>query len=105
MAEADITQDGVVRADGTAELRFTPRRQSWVVKQVSPYAPTIGPSATGALFLDRKFICPFVAQQTAIGGDPPVPVRFGQTLRVTWAGGIPGTPVSATLLYDDGTGP
>jgi len=102
MAKTDLTVTGTIDANGRGVLTIQPRsRQTWVVSQVTPEAPTSG-STTGALRKNGALVSPFLATGDVIADAPPVLLHTGDRLTVEWTGATPGEPIAAYVIYDDG---
>lgn len=107
MAIAEATYTATVEAGGTArvDLRTETRFQSWTVQQVSVEMSSAPVGATCVLRKGGALITPLIATGDAASGDPPVPLRPGELLRVEWAGCTPGDIGTVYVLYDDGRDP
>lgn len=104
MAQTEVPLTGTADANGDAILSITPyRRQVWVVSQVSVEAETAPAEATAVVRKGDFLISPLVAHGDSADGDPPIVLRPGERLSVTWAGCNSGDQVRAIFIYDDGT--
>ena len=84
---------------GNVELVFyADRALTGAVQQVSVSADNIGGSASCAVYRENVAISPLVPEGRCAAGDPPVPVRLGQRLRVAWVGCTPGGVVRAIII-------
>lgn len=106
MASADLALTVAVTAGGTATANVQTRTnfQTWTVSQVSVEMSNAPIGATCTLRKDGALITPLIPTGDAASGDPPVILRPGQTLSVTFAGCIPGSLGTVFVFYDDGTG-
>ena len=94
---------GVIAADGTGRLSWSPTRgQNWVIQQVSISAPNVGGSATCEFFINNNSLGPLVAQSDNASGAPYVPCHNGETFSVRWNAGTVGAQINGVILYDDG---
>lgn len=105
MSRTTMTLSGVIAADGTGQLVFSPTgRQNWVVSQASTSCPGAGFAAACEIRNNGEFVCNVHPRKGTAAGLPYVDVRLGTKFTVNWAGAIPGAATQATIMYDDGEG-
>lgn len=103
MSATELALTNIADVNGAATITITPyRRQVWTVSQVSVEAVTTSTTAMATVRKGDFLITPLVAQADAAAGDPPVILRPGETLSVSWANLNAGDQVRAIILYDDG---
>lgn len=98
----DDQKQGVVNATGDLTVSFMcPLDQQWSVTQVSFEMLTAPSGSTATLRKQNVLIAPaFSARKAAIGGDPPVPLRPGETISIVWDGCTSGDIGLVYILYD-----
>lgn len=98
---ADTNLAATVGPDGRAVITITADgRQTWNVQQVSPEMPGAPGGATGQLRKNGSLVAPFEPGADAIGGEPYVRLRLGDTLSVEWSGCTPGAVGRALVIYE-----
>lgn len=98
----DDQQQGVVPASGELIVTFTcPLNQSWNVKQITLEMPNASPSATAEIRRGTAPVAPSPdARYASAAGDPPIPVRAGQTISVLWHTATPGDIGMVFIVYE-----
>lgn len=92
----------LVAADGTASITCTPTKNvPWVVTQVSTEYRESPSGCIAELRKNGALITVMIATDVA-DSDPPVFLRPGDRLVVTWTGGTVGDSVSALFIYQEG---
>jgi len=106
MAQDDRAYTVTVDASGTAvqAIQTGSAFRTWTVSQVSVEMPSAPLGATCDVRKGGALITPLIATGDAATGDPPVVVRPGETLTVTFEGCTPGDTGTVYLIFDDGTG-
>jgi hypothetical protein len=100
----DSRFQGVVSADGTCDVTFgPPLNNQWVLSQVSTEMPDAPSGSTCVLRKMGAFVTFLIAQGDAAGGDPPLPVRGGETVSVEWEGCTPGDIGRVYVIYEKST--
>lgn len=96
---SDDQFSGLIRADGTATIHFTPtKNRPWKLEQVSTEYRNSPSGTTAELRKNGNLITVMIASDVA-DSDPPVPVVPGDRMEVNWAGGTPGDVVSVYIIY------
>lgn len=107
MAELGTFDDqyqGIVAANGTCTVRFGPAyNNTWVLSQISTEMLSAPSGATSVLRKMGAFVSFLIATGDAAGGDPPLPVRGGETVTVEWEGCTPGDIGRVYVIYTKGT--
>jgi hypothetical protein len=103
------TYTAIVDAAGAAQISITPAgpagRQTWTVDQIT--TELIGSRTAAATCMARlqgKLIDRMSPWGDVLTDPPPVTLRPGNTITLTWAGMTPGDTLNATAFYDDGQG-
>lgn len=105
MAITDDVKSGTIGASGFGRIEWSPGRQRWSVKQVSPSCPNAGAGAVGTLRKNGIFVCHFVPTGAAIVEPPPLPLTSASDkMQIEWTGATPGATTQVMIIYDDGTG-
>lgn len=106
MADGELFLSVTVPASGTVTATITTRTalQKWTVSQVSVEMATAPIGATCTLRKDSALVTPLIPTGDAATGDPPITLRSGQQLTVTFTGCPVGAIGTVYVIYDDGTG-
>lgn len=98
----DDQQQGIVPASGELTVTFTvPLNQSWNVQQIVLEMPNASPSATAEIRKGPAPIAPSPdARYASAAGDPPVPVRAGQSISVLWHTATVGAIGRVYIIYE-----
>lgn len=104
MAVRDEVVSVTVGAAGTASatLRTRTKFQTWTVSQVSVELATAPIGATCQLRKNQVLVTPLIPTGDAASGEPPVVIRTGDQLTVSFAGCTPGSTGTVMFIYDDG---
>lgn len=93
----------LVGSNGQASITLTPTKNNpWIVTQVSTEYRSSPSGATAELRKNGSLITVMIPTDVA-DSDPPVFLRPGDRLVVTWFGGTPGNTVSALFIYEEGS--
>ena len=105
MAYGEAIYDATTAASGEARVAFGPgaRTRSWTVQQVSVEMSTAPIGAACALRRAGRLVTLLIPTGDVAGGDPPVVLRGGEQLTVTWTGCTPGDIGHVYVIYDDGS--
>lgn len=97
----DWTRQGAVDASGDLSIEWDSGGQiNWLVEQVTCEMPTAPVGATAALRKGNgQLITLMIPTGDTAGGDPPVMLRPGETMRVEWAGCTPGDVGKVYVIY------
>lgn len=97
----DETYTATVASTGTATVTIKPpRREVWIVSQVSNEMPTAPGGASCALRKNGYLITPLVAQADAASGDPATTVLPSDQLTIEWSGATPGDQGRVIVFYE-----
>lgn len=100
----DERYQGVVGADGTCVVQFGPSLiNTWVLSQVSTEMPDAPSGSTCQLRKMGAFVSFLIPQGDAAGGDPPIPVRGGETVTVEWEDCTPGDIGRVYVIFEKAT--
>lgn len=102
IGEFDDQKQGIVTAAGTLSITFSvPLNQSWSVKQITLEMPNAPTGATAEIRKGSALVAPSPdARAASAAGDPPVPVRAGESISVSWEGATPGDIGVVYIIYE-----
>jgi hypothetical protein len=93
----------IVGSNGQASVTLTPTKNvPWIVTQVSTEYRNSPSGSSAELRKNGSLVTAMIPTDVA-DSDPPVFLRPGDRLVVTWFGGTAGNPVSAIFFYEEGT--
>lgn len=91
-----------IASNGQGSVTLTPTKNvPWIVTQVSTEYRNAPSGTTAELRKNGSLITVMLATDVA-DSDPPVFLRPGDRLVVTWFSGTPGSTVSALFIYNEG---
>ena len=97
----DSSFQAVVDGSGEAEVSFDSGGIiNWRVTQVSIEMPTAPVGAACYLRKRGKLVTPMIATGDVAAGDPPIFLKPGETMTVTWTGCTPGDVGTVLVIYD-----
>lgn len=104
MAAAEKAVSVTVAANGTATATITTgtQFQTWIVSQISVEMASAPIGATCALRKGGFLISPLIPTGDAASGEPPITLRPGEQLTVTFTGCTPNAVGNVFVIYDDG---
>lgn len=92
-----------IGTNGEGSITLTPTKNvPWVVTQVSTEYRNSPSGCTAQLRKNNALITVMIPTDVA-DSDPPVFLRPGDRLVITWFGGTSGDSVSALFLYEEGS--
>jgi hypothetical protein len=93
----------IIESNGEGSITLTPTKNTpWIVTQVTTEYHDSPSGSTAELRKNGALITPMIPTDVA-DSDPPVFLRPGDRLVVTWFHGTPGNTVSALFIYEEGT--
>lgn len=91
-----------IASNGQGSITLTPTKNlPWIVTQVSTEYASAPSGCSAELRKNGSLITKMIATDVA-DSDPPVFLRPGDRLVVTWFGGTVGQTVSALFIYEEG---
>jgi hypothetical protein len=92
----------IVESNGQGSITLTPTKNNpWIVTQVTTEYQNYPSGATAELRKNGALITVMFPTDVA-DSDPPVFLRPGDRLVVTWFNGTPGDTTSALFIYEEG---
>jgi len=103
MARVGLLQSnaGDVNAAGDLTITVVCPDIRWQVTQVSIEMQSAPAGAQCELRHNGRFITSLIATGDAAGGDPPLPMRPGDSFTVQWTSCTPGDQGRVTWFYDE----
>lgn len=93
----------LIASNGQGSVTLTPtKNRPWIVTQVSTEYRN-SPSGSYAELRKNNALVTVMIPTDVADSDPPVFLRVGDRLVVTWFGGTSGNPVSALFFYEEGS--
>lgn len=103
MGAQDFAMNATVTPAGVATVTVAMNVSGvWTVAQVTGELPTAPANATAVIRKNGNLVAPFEPTGDTVAGDPPVPLRLGDVLTVTWTNCTPGDVAKVYVMYDDG---
>lgn len=98
----DDEKQGTVGASGELTVTFTcPLNQSWDVTQITLEMPNASASATAEIRRGTAPVAPSPdARYASAAGEPPIPVRAGQSISVLWHTAAVGAVGRVFIIYE-----
>lgn len=98
----DNTKQETVKVDGTCTVTIAPTQSfmTWIIGQITVEMPNAPIGSTCSLRKRGALVSAAVPTGDAIGGDPPLVLRAGETATITWTGATPGDVGTVFYMYD-----